>query len=161
MVELLIYIFLLALLLTVMINSTVLLSASYRNIKSVKEIESSAISTLDRMVKEIRAAESVDTTQTAYNISPGALKINTTDSGGNPTTMKFYLVNQRLMMDQGGVQLGPLTTQSVRVTNLVFRSIATSTIQAIKIEMTIESGASTYYVTKNFYGTATLRGSYQ
>ena len=64
------------------------------------------------------------------------------------------------MLQRNGADVGPLSVSAAVVSSLVFRSISTSTSQAIKIELTVESGASTAYFTKNFYETATLRGSY-
>jgi Tfp pilus assembly protein PilV len=158
LVETLIYMFLFVVLILGIINSTVLLAKNYRNIKSVRSIENSAISAMDRMTREIRDASSISSG--TYNVNPGILILNGTDSSGTAETLKFYVSNGRVLLDRNGINIGQLTQADANVSSLVFRSISTTTSSAVKIEMTIDNGSSTPYITKNFYGTAILRSSY-
>ncbi len=160
LVETVVYLGLLIVLLVAIIDSTVLLAKNYRNVKAVRSIENSAISSMDRMVREIRNAKSIDGAQTTYNSSPGSLKLNTTDTSGTAQTLRFYLSGGKVIMERNGISIGQLTTSNAVVSSLIFRAISTSTSDAIKIEISIESGTTTSYVTKNFYETAILRNSY-
>lgn len=160
LVEMLIYIFILTIILAVVTNSIYSLSKSYRSIRSADTLESSAMSSLDRIVREIHDATSVDSTLSTLGTSPGVLMLNTTDDLGATTTVKFSVSSQAIRVAEAGVDVGPLTDSSTRVTSLIFRLITTSQSKAVKVEMTIESGTSTSYKTKNFYSTAVLRGSY-
>ena len=160
LIELIIYMALMTLLLAGVVQSTLLLTQGYRNVKAVRNIENSAIYSMDRMVREIRNAVSIDGSQTSYNTAQGSLKLNTTDDSGTAETVRFYVTGGKVMFQRNGSDVGPLSVSSATVSSLVFRSIATSTSQAIKIELTVESGTSTSYFTKNFYETATIRGSY-
>jgi len=137
-----------------------LLSNSYRNLKAVRDVESSAVTAMNRMTREIKGASSVDGTGTSYNTSSGSLLLNTTDSSNQATTIKFYLSNGAIMMDKGGSYFGPLTGSTVNVTSLIFRPINASSSQAVKIEMNIQSNDQRNIINKNFYNTAILRGSY-
>lgn len=160
LVELIIYMALMTVLLAGVVQSTLLLTQGYRNVKAVRNIENSAIYSMDRMVREIRNAKSVDGSQTTYNSAAGSLKLNTTDDVGTAQTVRFYLSGGKLMLQRNGADIGPLSVSSANVSSLIFRLISTSTSQAIKIELTVESGTSTAYFTKNFYETATIRGTY-
>lgn len=160
LVEMLIYIFILTIILAVVTNSIYSLSKSYRSIRSADTLEASAMSSLDRIVREIHDATSVDTALSTLDTSPGVLMLNTTDEAGVATTIKFLVTSQALRVQEAGVDVGPLTDSSARVTSLIFRSITTAQSKAVKVEMTIESGVGSSYKSRNFYSTAVLRGSY-
>jgi len=154
LVETLIYLGLFVMLIIVIIDSISAISTSYKNIKELRAIESSAMASMDRMISEIRNANSVDTADTTFNSNPGQLSlINGT------STRKFYVLNNRLMINEDG-SIGPLTGSDIKVTSLIFRSIATTTSSAVKIELSLRNVASSTSLTENFYMTATLRGSY-
>jgi Tfp pilus assembly protein PilW len=160
LVETIIYIFILTLLLVGIVNSTLLLAKSYRSVKAVRSIESSAISAMDRMTREIKDATSINTGASSLNINPGVLSLNATNASGTAEVLRFYVSGGKIMMDRNGVSVGQLTFSDSNITTLVFRSISTSTSEAVKIEMAIQSGTSTSFITKNFYDTAILRSSY-
>lgn len=159
-IETLFYIMILVLLTAVTVGTLLSLSSIYRNLQSLESVNESAQSSLERIVRETRGATSIDTFQSTLGSSPGNLFLNTLDQNGATTTVQFFLTGQTMHIKEAGVDIGPLTASNVRVTNLVFRRIASSQSQAVKVEMTLESGTSTNYVSKNFYSTAVLRGSY-
>lgn len=161
LIEVLIYLFLLVILLAAIVNSTLLLAKNYRNVKAVRTIENSAISSMDRMVREIRNANGINGAQTNYGVNAGSLMLDTTNSSGANITLRFYLAGGKVMLDRNGSVVGPLTSSDANVSSLIFRHIATSTSEAVKIEMTIESGTSTpAYIQRKFYDTAVVRGTY-
>lgn len=154
LIETLIYLALFMLVIIAIIDSISAISNSYKNVKELRAIESSAMTSLDRMVSEIRNAISVDTANTTFNSSPGQLTLV-----NGTSTKKFYVSNNRLMINEDGL-IGPLTGSDIKVTSLIFRSIATTTASAVKIELSLRNVASSTSLTENFYMTATLRGSY-
>jgi hypothetical protein len=163
-VEVIIYLAMLIILLTAIINGTLLLAQSYRSVKVVRDIESSAITSMDRMTREIHDASDINGTLTTYNTNPGSLELDTTDTSGTAITLRFYALNGKVMMDKNGVTEGQLTESDVHVSSLIFRSITSSSSVAIKIEMTLQgtstSNGTSSLITKNFYDTAVVRGSY-
>jgi type II secretory pathway pseudopilin PulG len=156
LLEMLFYIALLVLLLVVVLNSVLLMVTSYRNIKATEVIESSAVTALDTMVKDIQGSKAIDVTS-VLNSNPGVLVINTGTT--TPAQIKFDGGTSSLAVYEDGVYSGPLLSKDARIKTLIFRSIGTST-PAVKIELEIESGTSTSYRSKKFYETAILRGSY-
>ncbi len=168
LVETLIYIALLAIIVYALISALVIMTKAYRTTKASKSIENSAMFALDRMVREIRDAKSIDASHSVFGTTPGELYLNTTDTSGTALTDDFYVSGQILRLKQNGVDVGPLTLSGARVTNLVFRSISnaqpsdgTVVSTAVKIEMTIESGTGSSLKSRKFYEAAVLRGSYQ
>lgn len=161
--EAMVYVAILIVIFAGIVRGVFMLSSSYRNVKTYRAIESSAVTSMDRMIREIRNATSVNTAQTAYGISSGSLALNSLNASGTASSVRFFVSTStsRLFLEENGVNVGPLTPSSVIVSNLTFRSFATSTSAAVKIEMTIASASSSsVYFSKNFYGTAVLRGSY-
>ncbi len=160
MIEMLAYIFILTLLVAVVIYTLITMNNLYRSIKSSAGIEATAHVALERMVREIRGASSVDIAQSTLNSSPGQITLNTVDDNGATTTIQFFLTGQTSRIKEAGIDIGPLSSAGARVTSLTFRRIATSTSEAVKIEMTVESGQGQSYRSSSFYSTAVLRGSY-
>jgi hypothetical protein len=132
----------------------------YRSIRSSASIESNVHVVLERITREIRGASSIDTAQSTFNASPGVLTLNTTDDNGATTTIQFFMVGQTPHIKEAGIDMGPLAGAGVRVATLIFRRIATSTSEAVKIETRLESGQGINYKSTPFYSTVVLRGSY-
>lgn len=161
LVEAMIYIAILVVLFSGIVRGVFMLSNSYRNVKTYRSIESSAVSSMERMVREIRNATDINAGQTSYGISAGSLSLNGTNASGTAYTVRFFASSSRLYLEENSTNVGPLTPSNVIVSNLTFRHFSTSTSEAVKIEMTISSASSSsVYFSKNFYGTAVLRGSY-
>lgn len=160
LIEVLVYVFILALILGVVTSSLFSVAKSYRAMKSTSSIDVTAQTVLERMTREIRDARSVSDADSIFNSSPGRISLITTDNVGVPLQIDFYLNNQTLFVEEGGVEIGPLSASSARVSNLVFRKISTGESEALKIEMTVESGQGDSFRSKNFYSSVVLRGSY-
>jgi type II secretory pathway pseudopilin PulG len=161
LVELMVYMSMLVVLLGAIVQSVLMLTTHYRAVRNTRDIEDSAINVLDRLVREARSATDVATPYP--NTSFATTTFIATDSvTGLSTTTSFYIVNEKLHISQNGVNLGPLTKESVRVTGFDVRVIQTSNSKAIKIDLSLLSDEATpAVISKNFYNTVVLRGSYQ
>ncbi|KKU25887.1 MAG: hypothetical protein UX39_C0016G0008 [Candidatus Magasanikbacteria bacterium GW2011_GWA2_46_17] len=160
LVEMIIYVGLLAIILVAMMNMLFGMSRAYGYLKFSRHIQSSAVTALDRMVRDIRNAQSVNTAESTLGTSPGVLTINTTTATSSSQKLQFYILNGTLRVKRDGGDLGPLTLSDVSVSNLVFRQINTGISQAVKIEMTLSAGTGPTARSVNFYNTAVLRDSY-
>lgn len=160
LIEMLVYTGILILIATAVSSTILALSRVYRSIAAEQRVEEAAMVALERMVRETRRADSIDEAQSIFDTSSGQLTIHTTDGDSTPLSMQFFLTGGGIHIKEGDVDIGPLTPASTRTTKLLFRSITTPQSKAVKIEMTVESGTSTSYRSKSFYGTAILRGSY-
>lgn len=160
LVEAAVYVGLLALVLVTVANTTLLMSRAYRELRASRHIQSSAVTALDRMVRDIRNARSVTVGASTLGVTPGVLTLETTTATGSPQTFQFYISNGALRMKQDGGDIGPLTLPGVSVSSLIFRHFVTAVSQAVKIELTLSSGTGSSTRIANFYSTARLRGSY-
>lgn len=157
LVEMLIYIAILVLMLSVIMNVIVSTVQSGRIIKALRNVENSAIISLERLVRETRQAESVNLATSVFGSSPGRLVLEGVDAGGGPRTVEFYLSSDRLLFKENGIDLGALTQADARVSNLVFKRFTGPNSEGIRTEITIESGTSTNFRSNNFYFSTVLR----
>lgn len=153
-IETIIYVAMLTVLIGAIAYATMTLFSVYKKTKIVRSIEVSAVDSMDRIIRDIRNATSVNTAISSFNSSNGILALVS-----GTTTSRFYLSNQKIYVDENGTVLGALTSGSANVTSLIFRYIQATSSVAVKVEMTITS-SSTPGFSKNFYNTAVLRGSY-
>ncbi len=160
LVEMLIYVAIVSATFVLVVQVCLTLSRSYVSLRNAKNIQSALSVGLETMVREIRGAASVDLAGSVLGSSPGRLKLNTTYNGA-VSAVEFYATSSRLVMYRDGVFQGPLTLQNVSVTNLLFRHMATNTAQAVKIDITLQTGTGSTTKTESFYDTVVLRGSYQ
>jgi type II secretory pathway pseudopilin PulG len=135
------------------IGSILILTKIFGDIRLRSSINISARTAMERMIREIRSAESIDTAS-IFGSHPGYLKLNTLDNLGNPTSIEFFLGGTSLMVKEGTSQPESLTASNINVLNLVFRQISVATTtKAVKIELEISL--------EKFYDTAILRKSYK
>lgn len=160
LVEMVIYVTLVALVLSIAIGAFVTAARSYRTLKSDQTLANASLVSLERLVRELRGAVSVDGSLSVLGAHPGRLTLNTLNDDGLPVTTEFYLVGQTLHLRLDGVEQGALTPASVRVTNLVFRLLDNGQSKAVKIELTLEAGEGASLLVRRFYSTVVLRGSY-
>ncbi len=161
LVETLVYLALLVLMLLGVVNTLTALVSSYRKVSAVRAIETSAINSMDRILRETKDATGIDSALSSFNVTSGALALYGLDANGSSTPMKFALSGGRIVLYENNISLGPITSEDVNVTSLVFRQYSTTTSSAIKVEMIMTNVASSSFaITKNFYGTAVLRGTY-
>jgi len=160
LIEILIYTGILTLMVTTIGSTILALSRVYASITAEQRIEEAALIGLDRILSETKKAISVTTGASNFNTTLGKLAIQAVDKNDDAMSVEFYVATGTLRMKENGVDVGPLTSTSTAITQLVFQHITTSQSEAVKVEMLVESGTSTNHRSKTFYGTAVLRGSY-
>lgn len=160
LVEAIIYAGLLSLILVSTVSMLLGMSRAYLYLNFSRHIQTSAITAVDRIVRDIRNAQTVNVAQSTLGTSPGVLTLDTTTATSSPQTIQFFVSNGVLRVKQDGGDLGPLTVSDVTVQNLVFRQMNTGISEAIKIELTLTAGTGPTARSVNFYATAILRDSY-
>ena len=157
LLEMIVYISILVLMLGVIMSIAVSIVRSHRAIRASRSIENSAILSLERITREIRDADNVDSASSVFGADSGRLTLDSIDSSGNPRTVEFYLNSNTVFLKENGVDLGPLSQADALVRALVFRLVSSPSALGVRVEMTVESGTSTYYRTANFYTSANIR----
>lgn len=159
LIEMLFYVALLSLALVGLFETLIAITRSYGSLKNTMTIEREASTLLERILRESRNANEIDTSS-ILSVNPGKLILSTTSATGTPRTVEFSMNDGKLVYKENGNLIGNLTSGRTLVTNLIFKGIATGRSSGVKVDMTIESGSGQTKKTENFYATAVLRDSY-
>lgn len=158
LMELVVYVAVFAFLSVVVVNAILAVTGSFLAIRTERNVNTAASTAMERVVREVRLAESVDILNSTFDTHPGRITLNTTDINGVATTVEFYVESGQLKVREGGADAGELTPVTVVIDTFVARLITAGSVQAVKIELTIHDARGGN--AKTFYNTALLRGSY-
>lgn len=160
LIEMVVYLAIFTFMSIAVINSFIVVMASFSTTSTNRDLLESGSTAIERMSREIRQANNIDTANSVLGTSSGVLQLNSTDSSGGATVVKFNTSSGALNLYQAGTLTGNLLGQNISVTSLVFRRINTTIGEAVKIEMTLQDTKSKNLTTANFYDTVILRGEY-
>lgn len=162
MIEMIIYVAILAAIAIVIVSTLLEVGRAYTSITINRDINTSATVALDRMVREIRGAERVDVASSTLDAHPGTLVLHTRDENDEPITRSFHLTDtDRIRLMEDGAAAGMLTRPDVVVTNLVFSRSANDTrSETITIDLTLEASGRSLTKTVPFSASAVTRGAY-
>lgn len=105
--------------------------------RSYQEVQQNARAAMDRIVQEIRAANDLNTTDSTFGAHPGYLSLSHEDSSKNPTI--FSVASEKLVIKQGSSATSTLTSDAVRITNLIFTDLSVANrTKNIRISMRVE-----------------------
>lgn len=160
LVEIVIYVFFVAIVSIIALRAVHLMTVTFSNLRVARDINNSAAVSLERIVNEIRSGVTIDQVQSVLGVNASDLYINAVDSLGAPVVTRIYLSGGRISVDKDGVYTGPLTSKNITVDTLSFSLIDTGNTIAVKTVAQITGERKGVSKTKVFYTTTTLRGSY-
>lgn len=160
LIELIVYVAIFAVFSVLATNSLLTMTRVFAENRVMRDLNSGAVVSMERISREIKGANSIDVALSTFSSNPGVLTLNSTDASGVARTVKFYVSDGILKIDENGTYLGDLTSQYVTVSNIIFRTFSTPQSSVIKIEMTLTSTRGNLVRTENFYNTISLRGDY-
>lgn len=124
--------------------------------KTERELAHSASVSLERIVREIRTAESINLTASAFGTTTGALSLV-----ASPTTTRFYLSNGDLWVSTNGTPIGPLTSDAVETRAFSVHRYVGNNTEMVRIGLTLSASSKAASSTRTFYTSAILRGTYE
>lgn len=164
LLESVIYIGLLIITTGLVINFALNLITSYGKIQASKDAMNNAQNVLDAIVREIRNASKVYTPTSAFTPTDlGQLSLETSlnlPEGETSTFADFYVDNNKLYLKKEGQTSLALTSDRVKVKNLVFTHLTSSNTEAVKIQLTVGYNAptgSSFDISTTLNATAVLR----
>ncbi len=160
LIEVLIYIAIFIVLVVLVVNSFIVVVSTFDETRTNKDLLEGGNTSMERIGREIRLANSVTAGSSTFGSHPGVLVLDGGDASGAPRVIKFIVENGDLNIYENDVLIGPITGQNVQVSSLVFRNVSTSLSDSVKIELTLQDLRGKARKTKNFYSTVTLRGGY-
>lgn len=151
LIEILIYIALLVLMLLLIINTTLSFTGSYRPVAALRTADRAAVSSMERLTREIRLA-------TAATVDTSSTTANTLTLTAGSTITEFYVDNGVLKVDINGTFSGPLTPSGAWVTDLDFAVIDNGNSKAVKVDMVVNGVSGQTTITKKFHTTVVMKG---
>lgn len=156
LVEVLVYIAVLVVVAMGGVASLLGLSSSIARNTMAREMNESAALTLERIVRDIRNSETVDTGASTLGSSPGEIALV-----NGATTTSFSVSGGRIIIEENGTVLGPISDDSVTVDSFVARHYTSVNTELVRVVFTLSYTSGRYSDTRTYYGSAVLRGSYE
>lgn len=158
LIEMLLYISLSAIMLTIVALFLQLITTSRIKNQVVNEVEQQGLQIMQEINQKIRNAESVNS-PTAGN-SANSLSLNLYNPQKDPAI--YGLSGGDLELTEGGNPVLPLNSNQTVISNLIFTNLTRDNSEdVIRIQFTIEhinpSGRNEYTYIKTFYSTASIR----
>lgn len=160
LIEMIIYVAILGIISVLTISAVLTLLGVFSEVRVSRDVSNAATVSLERIIREVRFADSIDVGASTFDLSPGRLTLNTKDSSGANTTIEFFVSGNMLRVKESGVDSGALIGQNVTTDNLIFRSVPGINSNAIRAELTLTATRGNSQKTRTFYSTAVLRGGY-
>lgn len=136
--EIVIYITLLALLMITIVRMLTIVVQSRGRLEAATEISSSALLVLGRIGLEVRAASTA-------SISPEGYLVLEKNENGQEFTTEFVLDSQAIRLKENGVDLGPLTENSAKVTSVSYDIVVSGESRAVRTTLVLNN--ETFYLT--------------
>lgn len=152
LLETVIYVAILAIISILTVGSILAIYQSFGRERVERHLVLNGDTAIERILREIRRATSTDAVASTFGSHPGVFKTR----GG----IRFGLSGNTLQIQEGSSPAANLTSSKVDVTNLVFYSTSSPNSTLIKVEMILEAGSGVFLKSKNFYGSAVMRGAY-
>lgn len=111
---------------------------------------------LERMVRDIRGADSVNGMASTLGTTPGVLTLVQ-----GATTTLFSIVGGAVHVSVNGVDQGPLTGERVYVDSLTFTEYTGADTDLVRVALQLTASSSASTMTRTFYTSAVMRGSYE
>ena len=159
LVEMLIYVALMAIITLAVSQSLVVVLKSNRTSFAEMNIRNSGYGAMEGMLREINASGSVDLpiiTGSVLQLNQNSASTTARFATSSAGALNFYKGSSSSTV----ILIGPLTSKGVIVKSLIFTQIKTAKSLAIRIQMQLEATVSNQTKTEWFNSTAILRGSY-
>jgi len=158
--EMVIYSTLLIILTFATVSGLVTLNNSLQGIVLGRIIDDASQEVMEKIIREVRFADRVDTTKSILSINPSVLVLDSTTVSGTPVEVEFSITGGTLELKRDDILVGPLTPERVSISELLFDHIITPESEAVKVSLVLEGSRGQVYVEETFSTTVILRGSY-
>lgn len=140
--EVLVYIAVLAIIITAVSSFLLWQITSGAKSRAIRETQYNAQRALSIMTQEIREAKSIYTPTSVFDVNPGQLSLATAKyalAGEDTSYIDFFICGTQLCLKKESQNPVAITSGTVRISNLVFSQIATtSTAPSIQINLRVD-----------------------
>ena len=156
LVEVLVYLGILILVVIVSIEMFISFDLVLMRNAAERELTTSASVSLERMLRDFRAADIIDLTPSTFDVSPGTLTLVQ-----GTTTIAYTLSGGNLLVSVNGLVPIPLTGDTITVDSLVFSRYAENGLELVRVALTLSTHSKIASSTRTFYTSGVLRGAYE
>ena len=155
LIETMIYIAILLAVLLLFVNLIISISKSYVTIRMIRKLDLAAVSSMDRITREIRNASNINIAS-LLGINPSKLVLD----NANATQSAFSVIDNQLHIEIDGIDNGSLLPAGITAPVFNIRRVLTGHSMGVKIEMTLENKEGNNTRDQKYYSTVIIRGSY-
>lgn len=137
LIEVLIYVALMGMAVSSFVYLSVTVSASRSKTTVTQEVQANTRVALDLISQQIRAATGINSGASVFDADPGVLSLAMADSGSNPTVIDLSADDGVLQITRGAGPSLAVTSDEVRVTNLVFTNLTDGERENVRVEITV------------------------
>ncbi len=160
LIEILFYISIISFSALLFVNIFLSFSNSYSRLKVEKKLDDSAITSIGRIIYEIRNSTGVDMARSVFGSDSGVLVLNQLDSSNNAITREFFINNSKIYIDGSDIDSQLLLPGNVIATKMSFALANSGKSKAVKVEIAVAAKDNISTTTKFYPGFAVVRGSY-
>lgn len=160
LLEMVVYVGILGMVSVFVINTVLITSTAFAKSRVKRNLNAQAGEAVERVLREIKLASSINVGASVLASNPGRLVLNTvvSQSDSTPITREFFISGSNLIMREGATDFQ--LTSNIDVTSIIFRRIVTVNSEAARAEIMVTDGFNKTESSANYYGTAILRRSY-
>lgn len=162
LIETVIYVAILAVLSVLVVNTILIMFSAFTKASILRRVTLDGETAFERITREIRLASSINDGSSILNVNPSRLALNTVRSATDSTsvTKQFYVSSGRLVLQEDSNPIEYLISPRATTTSFIVSKITTTHSQVAKISLTLEVGKGSNQVSRSFFNTVILRGSY-
>lgn len=160
LVEVILYMAVLAVVVTILIGSLTVMAEVQEKIAAGKAVDRSAVVALDRLLRETRLSDSIDMGNSFFNEDESVLVLNREEESGNVSIVFYVSADGHLHVEKGGVD-ERLTHKNTNIKEFRLIEVDSGEMDAVRVRVTIGHPYSEGEIEQTFYSTAILRGSYK
>jgi len=161
LIEVLVYIAVMVIVLLIVVNTALLMTKAYQEMRLSVNMNNSAVSILERMSREARWSSSINTTDSILNNNSGLLVLNRIDGSEVTTEIRFYIENGSLVIKEGLSDAVALNAPGkVFVDKFFVTRIDSGISEMVKIEIELRGMLKDRIKMETFYDSIILRESY-
>lgn len=143
LVEILVYVAILGVVVASFVSFAISIASSRGKVYVQQEVQANARVALNLITQKIISANGVNFSSSNFDSDLGVLSLSMADNSKNPTIISLTGDDGQIQIQEGTDPALPVTSNEVRVTNLVFTNLtSTSDKPNIKIDLTVESLSS-------------------
>lgn len=159
LIELVVYVALVAALVVAVVASLLAVSRTSRELSARHSLQAEGLAVMDRLAREIRIATSTNPSS-VFSTSPGVLSLQSAGLDGDASGSTVISVDGDNLVIKVGSTATTSLTANTAVESLIFRNITNDSVRAIRIELTLGSQSDSVDKTISFFNTIIMRSSY-